>query len=41
MPVYEVTGQWKGKEFSYWVYGYDHLAHCTDYPGGTCDCTVL
>ncbi len=39
IPVYEVTGTWKTEEFSYWVYGYDHSAHCSDYPGSTCDCS--
>jgi len=38
VPVHEVTGSWKDKEFSYWVYGFNNTVHCPDYPGSMCDC---
>jgi len=41
IPVHEVTGNWKGKEFTYWVYGTNNAANCPDYPGNTCDCCTI
>ena len=38
VPVHMVTARWKERQFCYWVFGYDHSVHCTEYPGSKCDC---
>lgn len=42
VPVSEVSCNWKGKTFAYWVYGYDNQVYAPDYPQKVCcGCSIL
>ncbi len=42
VPVSEARCDYKGKNFSFWVYGEDNNVHAPDYPQQMCmGCTIL